>query len=122
MRRYARLLKTESYRVEVSGWDCRRNFFVENCDLLWSDDSGKHVRLSRKLNNGGIVFVRLLDPSESERPHPVVYQADWLGKTADGKNQFYLWAHKPRSAREPRLSTSPLEIDTGLKTRPLKHH
>jgi hypothetical protein len=96
MLRYARPPKTRSYRVEVSGWDSRRNFFVENCDLLWSDESGKHVRLNRKLNGHAIVFVRLLDPSDPEPSHPVVYQAEWLGKAENGMNHFYLKTLAPR--------------------------
>jgi hypothetical protein len=97
MLRYARLPKTRSYRVEVSGWDSRDHFFfVENCDLFWSDDSGKHVRLNRRLNNNAIVFVRLLDPAEGERAHPVVYQASWLGKAENGMHQFCLRALQPR--------------------------
>jgi hypothetical protein len=93
---YACPPKTKSYRVEVSGWDCRDHFFVENCDLLWSDESGKHVRLRRRLKNNGIVLVRLLCPSYAEHAHPVVYRAEWLGTAANGMNQFYLRALQPR--------------------------
>jgi len=32
---------TNLYRVEVSGWDDNKAFFVENSELEWTDDSGK---------------------------------------------------------------------------------
>jgi hypothetical protein len=80
----------------VSGWDSRENFFVENCDLLWTDEAGKHVRLNHKLDGCAVVFVRLLDSSDPERAHPVVYRAEWLGKAQNGMNQFYLRTIAPR--------------------------
>jgi len=33
-----------AYQVEVSGLDCTREFFVEETDLQWSEESGKLVR------------------------------------------------------------------------------
>ena len=29
------------YRVEVSGWDENKVFFVENSELDWNEDSGR---------------------------------------------------------------------------------
>jgi hypothetical protein len=103
MLRYARRPKARSYAVEVSGWDLRHNFFVENCELLWTDDRAKQIGLSRKLNDNAIVLVRLRDASDSERGHAVVYRAEWLGKAENGMNQFCLRALEP-SACDPERS------------------
>ncbi len=50
------------YRVEVSGWDNNKAFFVENSELEWSEESGKQVTLRRTLSDGAVVFLRLLQP------------------------------------------------------------
>jgi hypothetical protein len=39
---------TNLYRVEVSGWDDQKTFFVENSELEWSDESGKQVTLESR--------------------------------------------------------------------------
>ena len=38
-----------TYRVEISGWDDHRSFFVENSELDWSEQFGKRVTLNRAL-------------------------------------------------------------------------
>ena len=48
---------TNSYRVEVSGWDDNKAFFVENSELEWTDDSGKQVTLSCGLADRAVVFA-----------------------------------------------------------------
>jgi hypothetical protein len=83
------------YLVEVSGWDCRKNFFVEKCDLAWSEESGKQVELSRKLQENAVLFVRLLQTEDGERSHPLVYEAEWLGRAPNGMQQFRLKAVVP---------------------------
>jgi hypothetical protein len=47
MLRYAHFPFTRWYAVEVSGWDQRENFFVENCELEWKEESAKQVTLDR---------------------------------------------------------------------------
>jgi hypothetical protein len=96
MLRYVRFPAVRRYRVEVSGWDDLQNFFVENCDLLWTEESGKRVTLHRKLTRNAILFVRLLDPEQEDRAHPVVYEAEWEGETSHGTSQFRLNAMVPR--------------------------
>jgi hypothetical protein len=77
------------YRVEVSGWDHDKAFFVENSELEWSDD-GKQVRLTRTLNEGAVVFLRLLQPMSADRSSPVAYEAELVSSTGRGQQQFRL--------------------------------
>lgn len=101
MLRYVKMPQVRRYRVEVSGWDREQNFFVENCDLLWAEESGKVVSLHRPLSSDAILFVRLRDPEPADRSHPVVYQAKWLGEAADRSHQFRLNAAVPRTPEDP---------------------
>ncbi|MHB8503713.1 MAG: hypothetical protein ACYDCG_19245 [Candidatus Acidiferrales bacterium] len=96
MQRYARSPGSRLYAVEVSGWDSRQSFFVENCDLLWNEDTGKQVALRRTLRKNTTVFVRLLQNGEASRSRPVVYDAELIGKTERGVPQFRLSAAVPR--------------------------
>lgn len=66
------LLQTDSYRVEVSGWDEDEIFFVEKSSLSWDEFAGKHISLQHMLADGAIIFVRLSSiqiriPSLAER-------------------------------------------------------
>jgi hypothetical protein len=90
---------TNSYRVEVSGWDDHKSFFVENSELEWSDESGKQVTLNRGLTDGAVVFLRLLQPMSNDRAHPVAYEAELLARTDEGLRQFRL---RPVSTRPTR--------------------
>lgn len=92
------------YPVEISGWDATKEFFVEKCDLVWSEETGKQVELRQDLRENAVLFVRLLQADERERSHPVVYEAEWLGKSRTGLNQFRLNAITPVQ-REQELST-----------------
>lgn len=89
-----------AYRVEVSGWDNRQEFFVEKTDLEWSEEEGKLVLLSRPVAAGSLLFLRLLHPTSIDRVHPVPYQADPLptaGQTAhDGQYRVRLLPALPR--------------------------
>lgn len=89
---------TSLYRVEVSGWDENRAFFVENSDLEWKEGSGKVVTLSRGLSSRSVVFLRLLQPISAERGNPVAYEAEFLEATSTGGQRFQL---RPISARQP---------------------
>jgi hypothetical protein len=83
------------YRVEVSGWDRDKSFFVETSDLEWSEQSGKRIILKRRLDNRAVVFLRLLQPMGPDRGHPVAYQAEFLTALPDGNSCFDL---KPLAA------------------------
>ena len=78
------------YRVEVSGWDDHKSFFVENSELDWSEELGKRVTLNRTLADGSVIFLRLLQPMTNERPHPVAYEAELIAKNDQGQAQFRL--------------------------------
>ena len=90
---------TNVYRVEVSGWDDNKAFFVENSELEWTDESGKQVTLNRGLTDGAVIFLRLLQPISKDRAHPVAYAAELVTRTEEGLRQFRL---RPVSARHPR--------------------
>lgn len=96
MLRYARFPATRLFAVEVSGWDSTHSFFVEKCDLVWNEESGKHVALKRPLREKTLLFVRLLQSTEADRSHPVVYQAELMGKTSGGLGQFRLHSIAPQ--------------------------
>ena len=87
---------TNLYRVEVSGWDDNKVFFVENSELEWAEDSGKHVTISRGLSEGAVIFLRLLQPISNGRSHPVAYQAELVARNTEGQAQFRL---RPVSSR-----------------------
>jgi hypothetical protein len=87
---------TNFYHVEVSGWDDNRAFFVENSELEWAEDSGKQVTLHRSLNEGAVIFLRLLQPISNDRSHPVAYQAELVARNPEGQRQFRL---RPASSR-----------------------
>ena len=64
-----------SYRVEVSGWDARENFFVEKTSLDWREQSGKTVALRATVRLDSVLFVRLLRPLGGGADFPVPHRA-----------------------------------------------
>jgi hypothetical protein len=94
---------TNLYRVEVSGWDDNKTFFVENSELEWADDSGKQVTLNRGLTDGAVIFLRLLQPISNDRSHPVAYEAELVTSTVEGLRQFRLRPASMRPARRMEL-------------------
>jgi hypothetical protein len=91
---------TGRYRVEVSGWDAHKSFFVENSDLDWSEQSGKRVTLSHAVTPGSVIFLRLLQPMTDERPQPVAYEAELIAKNEHGQRQFRLRPVALRTGRQ----------------------
>ncbi len=63
---------TNLYRVEVSGWDDNKSFFVENSELEWVEEIS------------------------NDRARPVAYQAEFLTRNPEGQRQFRL---RPVSSR-----------------------
>jgi hypothetical protein len=100
MDRNARFPVARSYVVEISGWDCQEEFFVEKCELQWNEESGKQVNLKRAVNDDAILLVRLLQGGDSDLSQPVAYKAEWLGKTKTGMYQFRLKMVAPRRREE----------------------
>jgi len=95
MVRNTHLPATRLFAVEVSGWDSKEHFFVERCELEWDEESSKQVELKRALGKSNLLLVRLLQEGESNRAHPVVYEAEFVGKTKSGRQQFRLNAVVP---------------------------
>jgi hypothetical protein len=96
MHRNARFPATRLYAIEISGWDCKEQFFVERCDLQWNEESGKQVGLKRAVRDNAIVLVRLLQGGNPDRSQPVAYKAEGMGRTKTGKYQFRLNRVTPR--------------------------
>lgn len=64
----------DCYRVEVSGWDAKENFFVEKTALKWNPDDKKSMLLRADIRPGSIVFVRLLQPLATTTSFPIAYE------------------------------------------------
>jgi len=91
---------SESYRVEVSGWDASENFFVEKTILDWSSEESKEVLLRSALREGCVVFMRLLQPMNSSSTFPLAYQAVKVRpKDASGNARVCLAQLRPRASR-----------------------
>src|SRR6204780_1304976 len=67
--------RVNSYRVEVSGWDAKENFFVEKTSLDWREREGKTVALHATVWLGSGLFVRLLRPLGGGADFPVPHRA-----------------------------------------------
>src|SRR5271154_7096450 len=63
------------YRVEVSGWDAKENFFVEKTSLEWGEREGKTVALHVAVRVDSVLFVRLLRPLGGGADFPVPHRA-----------------------------------------------
>jgi hypothetical protein len=65
--------------VEASGWGLNEEFFVEKTQLFWNDtdSSGdKKTLLHRSLNEGTVIFVRLLASQVSYGQMPTAYRVE----------------------------------------------
>jgi hypothetical protein len=67
--------RVNSYRVEVSGWDAKENFFVEKTSLDWREREGKTVALHVTVRLDSVLFVRLLRPLGGGADFPVPHRA-----------------------------------------------
>jgi hypothetical protein len=63
------------YRVEVSGWDPKGNFFVEKTSLDWKEREGKTVALHVAMRVDSVLFVRLLRALGGGADFPVPHRA-----------------------------------------------
>jgi hypothetical protein len=99
----ARYPTASLYRVEVSGWDKNKAFFVEKSDLEWSEQSGKQVTLSRAVPDGAVVFLRLAPCLSTEQSHPVTYVTEFLEMTAEGRHEFRLHPVSPHTVERDAL-------------------
>lgn len=79
-----------TYRVEISGWDSAKSYFVEKSELVWNEEDGKQVFLHHELRGGAIVFVRLLQAVSPERSCSVAYRAEFLSDEPKSKFRYRL--------------------------------
>lgn len=94
------LRETDSYRVEVSGWDENKAFFVEKSDLAWDNFTDRHISLQHMLPDGALVFVRVLQPNSLLQFPPSAYQVEFIGCDPEGHHEFRLNAVLPRYSQE----------------------
>ena len=98
------------YRIEVSGWGVDSKFFVEKADLLWTSAGEKKVQLHRSLQQGDVVFVRLLTSEVSNNCVPVAYRIGQVEQMdCNGRCQMMLTQMHPRS-KEPGQESITQEI------------
>lgn len=82
---------SNSYRVEVSGWDAKENFFVEKTMLDWRAERYREVSLQSRVRQGAVVFVRLLRPLATESDFPIAYQvANVAGRGGGARTRVQL--------------------------------
>ena len=104
---------SNSYRVEVSGWDASGKFFVEKTALTWGSDEKKEITLRSPLREGAVVFVRLLQSFAKSSHFPVPYQAANVTKDAAGRTLVQLArlrARAPFGEKAPGSSDSKSKV------------
>lgn len=69
-----------TYSIEVSGWDMAEDFFVERAQMEWSSGAGERILLRRPVRHGGVVFLRLIHPTDLGPAFPVAYVVEEVRK------------------------------------------
>jgi hypothetical protein len=87
-----------SYRVEVSGWDEKENFFVEKTMLDWSEGAGKKIELRARVAPQAVVFVRLAQQMGGSNGFPIPYRAVEISARHDGCTTVVVQQLQPRMA------------------------
>jgi len=88
----------EDFRIELSGWGLDNDFFAERTDLQWTADGEKQVQLHRTLQEGTIVFVRLLSSEDFRGSVPVAYRVEGvMPMDCNGRCQVKLAQQHPRA-------------------------
>ncbi len=104
----------QHYGVEVSGWNSKENFFVEQTSLEWTPDGAKSVCVKADLRAGTIVFLRLLQHGPAETQLPIAYQTTELSpRQRDGRIKVSIKQLHPRERRHPatqELSAPSLQV------------
>jgi len=86
------------FRIEISGWGLDNDFFTERTDLQWAEDGEKQVLLHRALQEGTIVFVRLLSTEDFRGSVPVAYRVEGVQPMdCNGRCQVKLAQQHPRA-------------------------
>lgn len=90
-------IEPDGYRIEISGWDRENNFFVEKTELAWLPDGTKKALMRTRLQEGTLVFIRLMENNSAERALPVTYLvAGMSSDLIDGKSEVSLAQPHPR--------------------------
>ncbi|HSY59476.1 MAG TPA: hypothetical protein VK795_07950 [Terriglobales bacterium] len=101
----------DRYRVEVSGWDAKDNFFVEETDLEWKAEDKKAVNLRCAVRAGGVVFVRLLQQLTAGTSFPVAYQVlTSAAKDSSGSTIVALERLRPKATYKESFATESLVV------------
>jgi hypothetical protein len=87
-----------SYRVEVSGWDEKENFFVEKTTLDWSEGDGKKIELRAKVAVQAVIFVRLSQQLGGSGSFPIPYRAVEISAKREGCSTVLVQQMQPRLA------------------------
>jgi hypothetical protein len=97
--------ESNSYRVEVSGWDQSETFFVEKTSLDWLGEEKKEITLRAILREGCVVFVRLIQPLAKTASFPIAYQAAQIDPTSTtGAYRVRLKQLRPRASHRQTLN------------------
>jgi len=103
---------SSDYRIEISGWGLDNSFFAERTDLLWTADGEKQVQLHRALQEGSIVFIRLLASEPSFGTVPVAYLAhDVVPMDCNGLCQMRLAQMHPRSKESSKRENASKQVE-----------
>lgn len=90
-----------NYGVEVSGWNIKGGFFVENATLRWNDEGEKSVELLSSLHESCVVFVRLIHSGAGKTNFPVAYRVLSIAREdSDGRVCVHLSQLHPHIAAE----------------------
>ena len=106
----------QHYGVEVSGWNSKENFFVEQTSLEWTLEGLKSVRLKSDLRAGTIVFLRLLQHGPEANHLPIAYQATNLSpRGRDGRIQVALQQlHRREKRHQAAQALSTAGVPAGI--------
>lgn len=78
------------YKVEVSGWDQDKSYFVERSELEWDELGQKFVVLTHEIPKDCMVFVRLLQAVSQQQSFPIPYVAELRDVAKSGERRFHL--------------------------------
>ncbi len=107
----------DSYRVEVSGWGAKENFFIEKSVLQWKAEDKKLISLREEVSAGCVLFVRLLQPLATAASFPVAYQVLAVSARDDnGAVTISLQRMRPRAAYRETLSADNLAAQVAEHT------
>lgn len=89
--------------VEASGWDMAGGFFVEHTALRWMGNDDEEIHLRSPVEEGAVVFLRLLHPGHDTAP--IAYRASRVGpRDPEGKSCIHLLPLRRRETHREELS------------------